>query len=68
AGTFGANCFVREKDGKKMQSVLLVRAFRPERETLFQAGFETNDFFLSPTASKAAPASAARRAIAAARR
>jgi hypothetical protein len=68
AGTFGGDCFLREKDGKKLQAVLLVRALRPKREDLFQAGFETNDFFLSPNSSKVAPASAARRTIAAARR
>jgi len=47
-GTAGRLMFVREKDGKQIQSVLVIRALRPSRDDLFEQGFDVNDFFLTP--------------------
>jgi hypothetical protein len=47
-GTVGRLMFVREKDGKQIQSVLVIRALRPSRDDLFEQGFDVNDFFLTP--------------------
>jgi hypothetical protein len=46
-GTVGKMMFVREKDGRKIQSLLIVRALRPSRDDLFEQGFDVNDFFLT---------------------
>jgi hypothetical protein len=47
-GTIGRMMFVKEKDGKQIQSVLIIRALRPSRDDLFEQGFDVDDFFLTP--------------------
>lgn len=48
-GTLGHAYFVRPNfDGEDVQAVLLIRVVRPTREELYAAGYDTDDFFLSP--------------------
>lgn len=49
AGTMGQQLFCRRVDGKVLQSILLVRVARPSREQLFSAGYDLDDFFLTPS-------------------
>jgi len=49
--TAGRLMFVREKDGKPIQSVLVIRALRPSRDDLFENGFDVDDLFLTPEAN-----------------
>jgi hypothetical protein len=51
-GTVGRLMFFRDKDGKRIQSILVIRALRPSRDDLFENGFDVNDFFLTQEASQ----------------
>jgi hypothetical protein len=63
AGTVGRLMFIREKDGKRIQSVMIVRALRPSRDDLFENGYDINDFFLTPEANPAPTRSPVRETV-----
>jgi hypothetical protein len=48
-GTLGHSFFIRPGvDGRPAQALLLIRVLRPSREDLFAAGYDADDFVLSP--------------------
>lgn len=47
-GTLGWQYFTKQNKGKTLQSVLLVRVLRPSRDALLTAGYDVDDFFLTP--------------------
>jgi hypothetical protein len=48
SGTIGHKMFTKEVDGRKKQLLLLVRVIRPNRDELLSAGYDFDDFFLTP--------------------
>lgn len=48
SGTLGHNFFTKNVSGKTRQTVLLICASRPSREDLLRAGYDFDDFFLTP--------------------
>jgi hypothetical protein len=48
SGTIGHKMFTKEVDGKMKQTLLLVRVVRPNRDELLSAGYDFDDFFLTP--------------------
>ncbi len=48
SGTIGHKMFCKEVDGRKKQILLLVRVVRPNRDELLSAGYDFDDFFLTP--------------------
>ena len=48
--TLGRKLFTHEVDGKTKQVILLIRVVRPNREELLTAGYDFDDFFLTPIA------------------
>jgi hypothetical protein len=48
SGTIGHKMFCKEVDGRKKQVLLLVRVVRPNRDELLSAGYDFDDFFLTP--------------------
>ena len=47
-GTLGQQLFSATVNGQDRQVVLLIRAVRPSRDDLFTAGYDLDDFFLTP--------------------
>ncbi|MBY0588232.1 hypothetical protein K2X85_13725 [bacterium] len=47
-GTIGHKMFTKEVDGLQKQTLLLVRVVRPNRDELLSAGYDFDDFFLTP--------------------
>lgn len=48
--SLGYKLFTHEMDGKTKQVILLIRVVRPNREELLTAGYDFDDFFLTPIA------------------
>jgi hypothetical protein len=48
SATIGQKLFSKEIDGKPRQTLLLIRAVRPNRDELLTAGYDFDDFFLTP--------------------
>lgn len=46
--TLGRKMFLREEGGVRKQTLLLIRVARPNREQLLTAGYDFDDFFLTP--------------------
>lgn len=47
-GTLGHTLFNKTVDGRARQTLLVIRPVRPTREDLYTAGFDFDDFFLTP--------------------
>lgn len=67
-GTIGQRSFIKEQgNGSTRQTVLLVRVVRPSGSELYTAGYQFDDFFLTPTKKRGEGRSAARETVLATR-